>query len=158
MRLSQHSCSRQPSSASSCSDASERHRGSISCPVLLVLDPLRQQLDADSARPRIRRRQDCTARLVAITKGPIVRLRWPHMLLAAFLTTGHERHCHGRVAHAARPARGGSAGDVALGIGARCRAHPSANAVRPSHSRVRSALPFGLMSQKGRSFGFRQPM
>ena len=34
----------------------------------------------------------------AILLGPVSRVRWPHMLLGAFLTTGHVRRGHRRLA------------------------------------------------------------
>ena len=57
--------------------------------VVVVLDPRQQQLDAGAARPRGRRRQDRAGRLVGDRdSGRSMLVRWPHMLLAAFLTTG----------------------------------------------------------------------
>ena len=57
--------------------------------VLVVLDSRQQQLDA-GARSATR---SSTARIVPadwreIVLGPVMMVRWPHMLLAAFLTTG----------------------------------------------------------------------
>ena len=57
--------------------------------VVLVLDPRQQQLDAGAGRPHDRRRQDHPERLAwRSSPGPVFLIRWPHMLLAAFLTTG----------------------------------------------------------------------
>ena len=59
-----------------------RHHG------VVLLDPRQQQLDAGAGRPRDRGRQDRARRLAARSCwGPVLLVRWPHMLLAAFLTT-----------------------------------------------------------------------
>ncbi len=76
----------------------------------------------------------------AITTGPIVRIRWPHMLLAAFLTSGMSIIATG----AWHMLRGrhlrGSAGDAGLGNGSRRRAHTAAIVDRAPDRRLRPSL------------------
>ena len=63
-------------------DGVARHHG------LLVLDPRQQQLDAGTARARVVDGLIVPTDWLAIVLGPVQMVRWPHMLLAAFLTTG----------------------------------------------------------------------
>ena len=57
-----------------------RHHG------VVLLDPRQQQLDAGAGRARDRRRRDHPADWREIVLWAVM-MRWPHMLLAAFLTT-----------------------------------------------------------------------
>jgi hypothetical protein len=66
----------------------------------------------------------------AITNGPIVGVRWPHMQLGGFPHHGQEGHRHRCLAPAARPASAGGAPDAALEFGAVYVAGSIAGAVR----------------------------
>ena len=77
----------------------------------------------------------------AIITGPVMRVRWPHMLLAAFLTTGMSVVATGAWYLLRRRTSVRGAGDAGLGPGARRGDHPGAAGVRASHRRLRPPLP-----------------
>ncbi len=79
----------------------------------------------------------------AITTGPIMRVRWPHMLLAAFLTTGDVRGGDRGLVHAARrPSRGG-AGNAPLGARGCGAADPDPALLRPLDRSLCAQAPTG---------------
>ncbi len=79
----------------------------------------------------------------AIVTGPVMMVRWPHMLFAAFLTTGMCVAGMRCVVHTARHPSRRSARDAALGLRIGCGDHPRAAFFRPSDRRVRAQVPAG---------------
>ena len=74
-----------------------------------------------------------------IVLGPVMMVRWPHMLLAAFLTSAHVHRRHRRVVPAARRPPRRRPRDAALGPGPGGGADPGAAVLRPPDRAVRAA-------------------